>query len=301
MKETTLATISAESMPKNLRHLISVLPQATWNGYNVWMKSSDKTRMKSLGFAYSKNGKHAGQWFTNERLQKSLTRKQEKVPQKSNEPAKAQPKTTPEESHEPKEICCVAKFDKVYNAITTENHYLIIRAKNCTGIEQIISWFVKDPVKNLACRKVENLSIETLKVYKTDSAFLAQARKKFNVPQSVKVKTIDFTPKSTELEVEMGIEDCAILEWDDLKTKKHMINLFRIKNGTVTNFKKYMFEKLQREELLGAENLSITQTRYYDTDQKFINAFERMKDYKGKDFLRVVQTFDMAAHRENAA
>lgn len=297
MKEQTLATTSAESMPKNLRHLVSIVPEATWNGYNVWVKSKDKTRMKSLGFSYSKNGKHAGQWFTNERAQNSLVKKQAQSDKKSPAPAKSQPKTAPEKtapenSTEPNEICCVAKFDKVYNTRTSKDNYLIFRAKNCTGINQIISWFLKDPVKNLACKGVENLSIETFaKVYKTDGTFLAAARKKFNIPPNQKVYTLDFTPKES-LPHQMGTEDCAIVEWDDPKTKKHMVNLFRIKNGTVTDFRKHALQKIQKKTKR-CENLTITQTRYYDTDQKFIRAFER--NNKGKDFLRVVQSIDMAA------
>lgn len=306
MKEVTLSTLDAKSLPVNLRRLATILPEATWNGYNVWVKSSDKTRMKSLGFHYSKAGKHARMWFTNERAQESFKAKsvhdksQEPAPEKSDK-SKARKKSSKaqEESYAPREICAVVEIDMHYNN-STVRRILAIRAQNCTDDGQIISWLKSEaPTKCLACKSVSIISSRQAKIYKSDRTFLNAVKRESAHPEDVREKVINlnFAPKKSIVEKPTGKELCAIVEWDMPKTKAHMINLFRIKNGTIDEFTRYA----KSHFIKGVNNLAVTLMRHYAKDGDFIRAFTHKKDYIGKEFLHAVQSIDLAKVRTNAA
>lgn len=186
MKEQKLSAIKTSTLPKNLRHLVSVMPDAVWNGYNVWANSDDPERMKSLGFTLAKNGKHVGQWFTSEKAQESLAKRNAKKAQKaakeakkaeeSQKPKAPEPKAVPEspKSQEippapkpPQEFCCIAEGDAVRGGerIRLVN---LTRVKNCTP-EEFLSH-----MKNL--KGIENPSVKVVKNYPTDGIFMSAVK-----------------------------------------------------------------------------------------------------------------------------
>lgn len=212
MKEQKLSAIKTSTLPKNLRHLVSTMPDATWNGYNVWANSDDPERMKSLGFTLANNGKHVGQWFTSEKAQESLAKRNAKKAQKaakeakeSQKPKAPEPKTAPEppKSQEippapkpPQEFCCIAEGDYVKNGKTIRLVNLT-RVKNCTP-EEFAAHLKKQ-------KHVTNTSMRVVKNYPTDGIFMSA------VKHMKEFKDVDMYKRVVEFDMESvrRAERCA--------------------------------------------------------------------------------------------
>ena len=212
MKEQKLSAIKTSTLPKNLRHLVSAMPDATWNGYNVWANSDDPERMKSLGFTLANNGKHVGQWFTSEKAQESLAKRNAKKAQKaakeakeSQKPKAPEPKTAPEppKSQEippapkpPQEFCCIAEGDYVKNGKTIRLVNLT-RVKNCTP-EEFAAHLKKQ-------KHVTNTSMRVVKNYPTDGIFMSA------VKHMKEFKDVDMYKRVVEFDMESvrRAERCA--------------------------------------------------------------------------------------------
>ena len=217
MKEQKLSALKTSTLPKNLRHLVSAMPDATWNGYNVWANSDDPERMKSLGFALAKNGKHVGQWFTSEKAQESLAKRNAKKAQKaakkeSQKPKAPEPKSQapepkaapePPKSQEippapkpPQEFCCIAEGDYVKNGKTIRLVNLT-RVKNCTPEEFAAHLKRQTHVSNTSMRVVKN--------YPTDGIFMSA------VKHMKEFKDVDMYNRVVEFDMESvrRAERCA--------------------------------------------------------------------------------------------
>ena len=212
MKEQKLSAIKTSTLPKNLRHLVSAMPDATWNGYNVWANSDDPERMKSLGFTLAKNGKHVGQWFTSEKAQESLAKRNAKKAQKaakeakeSQKPKAPEPKAAPEppKSQEippapkpPQEFCCIAEGDYVKNGKTIRLVNLT-RVKNCTP-EEFAAHLKRQ-------KHVTNTSMRVVKNYPTDGIFMSA------VKHMKEFKDVDMYKRVVEFDMESvrRAERCA--------------------------------------------------------------------------------------------
>lgn len=184
MKEQKLSELKTSTLPKNLRHLASAMPDATWNGYNVWANSDDPERMKSLGFTLANNGKHVGQWFTSEKAQESLAKRNAKKAQKAAKKAKESQKAKapepkpqapePPKSQEippapkpPQEFCCIAEGDYVKNGKT-------IRLVNLTRVTGCTPEEFADHLKRQT--HVTNTSVRVVKNYPTDGIFMSAVK-----------------------------------------------------------------------------------------------------------------------------
>ena len=211
MKEQKLSAIKTSTLPKNLRHLVSAMPDATWNGYNVWANSDDPERMKSLGITLANNGKHVGQWFTSEKAQESLAKRNAKKAQKAAKEAKKEsqnpkapepkpqapePKAVPEppKSQEippapkpPQEFCCIAEGDYVKNGKTIRLVNLT-RVKNCTP-EEFAAHLKKQ-------KHVTNTSMRVVKNYPTDGIFMSA------VKHMKEFKDVDMCKRVVECDME---------------------------------------------------------------------------------------------------
>ena len=213
MKEQKLSAIKTSTLPKNLRHLVSAMPDATWNGYNVWVNSDDPERMKSLGFALANNGKHVGQWFTSEKAQESLAKRNAKKAQKaakkaeeSQKPKAPEPKSQapePPKSQEippapkpPQEFCCIAEGDYVKNGKTIRLVNLT-RVKNCTP-EEFAAHLKRQ-------KHVTNTSMRVVKNYPTDGIFMSA------VKHMKEFKDVDMYKRVVEFDMESvrRAERCA--------------------------------------------------------------------------------------------
>lgn len=213
MKEQKLSAIKTSTLPKNLRHLVSTMPDATWNGYNVWVNSDDPERMKSLGFALANNGKHVGQWFTSEKAQESLAKRNAKKAQKaakkaeeSQKPKAPEPKSQapePPKSQEippapkpPQEFCCIAEGDYVKNGKTIRLVNLT-RVKNCTP-EEFAAHLKRQ-------KHVTNTSMRVVKNYPTDGIFMSA------VKHMKEFKDVDMYKRVVEFDMESvrRAERCA--------------------------------------------------------------------------------------------
>ena len=213
MKEQKLSALKTSTLPKNLRHLASAMPDATWNGYNVWANSDDPERMKSLGFALANNGKHVGQWFTSEKAQESLAKRNAKKAQKaakeakeSQKPKAPEPKPQapePPKSQEippapkpPQEFCCIAEGDYVKNGKTIRLVNLT-RVKNCTP-EEFAAHLKRQ-------KHVTNTSMRVVKNYPTDGIFMSA------VKHMKEFKDVDMYNRVVEFDMESvrRAERCA--------------------------------------------------------------------------------------------
>lgn len=174
MKEQTLKTIDANTLPANLRYLSALFPEATWNGYNVWTSSDDPERMKSLGFTLAKNGKHEGQWFTSEKAQESLAKRLAKkraqtakpkaqTPEAAESPAIEQPAAVAPGISMGEEFCCIVEADMKLKGEVT--HVInLTRVKNCSP-EQF-----KEHCESL--KSISNVNIKVVKNYSSDGIFI---------------------------------------------------------------------------------------------------------------------------------
>ena len=206
MKEQKLSAIKTSTLPKNLRHLVSAMPDATWNGYNVWTNSDDPERMKSLGFTLAKNGKHVGQWFTSEKAQESLAKRNAKKAKESQKPKAPEPKPQapePPKSQEippapkpPQEFCCIAEGDYVKNGKTIRLVNLT-RVKNCTP-EEFAAHLKRQ-------KHVTNTSMRVVKNYPTDGIFMSA------VKHMKEFKDVDMYKRVVEFDMESvrRAERCA--------------------------------------------------------------------------------------------
>lgn len=206
MKEQKLSAIKTSTLPKNLRHLASAMPDATWNGYNVWANSDDPERMKSLGFTLAKNGKHVGQWFTSEKAQESLAKRNAKKAKESQKPKAPEPKPQapePPKSQEippapkpPQEFCCIAEGDYVKNGKTIRLVNLT-RVKNCTP-EEFAAHLKRQ-------KHVTNTSMRVVKNYPTDGIFMSA------VKHMKEFKDVDMYKRVVEFDMESvrRAERCA--------------------------------------------------------------------------------------------